>query len=104
MLSLSGHKFYGPKGIGALYMRRGTHISPLLHGGGHERGRRSGTENVTGIVGLGRAAELALAEMETEIPRQTKLRNTLIAGILASIPQAPSQATAIAVCPTMPAL
>lgn len=88
MLSLSGHKLYGPKGVGALYIRRGLHVSPLIHGGGHERGRRSGTENVPGIVGLGRAAELALAEMETESPRLAALRDRLIDGILTGIPDA----------------
>jgi cysteine desulfurase len=88
MLSLSGHKFSAPKGIGALYVRHGTHISPIIHGGGHERNRRSGTENVPGIVGLGRAAELALAEMETESRRQTTLRDKLIDGILATVPDA----------------
>jgi len=86
MLSLSGHKLYGPKGVGALYIRRGVRIKPLLYGGGHERGLRSGTENVPGIVGLGRAAELALAEMETEAPRQAILRDKLIDGLVARIP------------------
>lgn len=88
MLSLSGHKFYGPKGVGALYVRAGVHISPIIHGGGHERGRRSGTENVPGIVGLGRAAELALVEMETEGPRQATLRDKLLDGLLERIPDA----------------
>ncbi len=86
MLSLSGHKFYGPKGVGALYIRRGVHITPLIHGGGHERGRRSGTENVPGIVGMGRAAELARYEMVREMERQAKLRDRLLEGILARIP------------------
>lgn len=88
MLSISGHKFYGPKGVGALFLRRGVHISPLIHGGGHERGRRSGTENVPGIVGLGRAAELALAEMPTEAARQAILRDKLLDGVLSSVPDA----------------
>lgn len=86
MLSLSGHKLYGPKGIGALYIRRGVRIKPLIHGGGHERGMRSGTENVPGMVGLGRAAELALAEMETEAARQAALRDKLMDGLVARIP------------------
>ncbi len=86
MLSLSGHKLYGPKGVGALYIRRGVRIKPQIFGGGHERGMRSGTENVPGIVGLGRAAELAVAEMSTEAPRQALLRDKLLDGILARIP------------------
>lgn len=86
MLSLSGHKLYGPKGVGALFIRRGVRITPLIFGGGHERGMRSGTENVPGIVGLGRAAELALAEMETEATRQAALRDKLLDGVLARIP------------------
>lgn len=87
MLSLSGHKLYGPKGVGALFIRRGVRIKPLIYGGGHERGMRSGTENVPGIVGLGRAAELAMAEMETEASRQAHLRDRLLDGLLARIPE-----------------
>ena len=60
LLSLSAHKFYGPKGVGALFVRKGVQIEPLLYGSRGERGRRAGTENVSGIVGLGKAAELAL--------------------------------------------
>jgi len=86
MLSLSGHKLYGPKGIGALYIRRGVRVRPLIYGGGHERGMRSGTENVPGIVGLGRAAELALAEMGSESVRQAALRDKLLDGLVARIP------------------
>ncbi len=86
LLSLSAHKIYGPKGVGALYVRQGTPLDPLLHGGHHERNRRAGTENVAGIVGLGRAAELALAEMEEEAARLTALRERLWEGIAASIP------------------
>jgi cysteine desulfurase len=86
MLSLSGHKLYGPKGVGALYVRKGVRPKPILHGGGHERGLRSGTENVPGMVGLGRAAELALAEMATEAPRQATLRDRLLDGIVTRVP------------------
>ena len=86
MLSLSGHKLYGPKGVGALYIRRGVRIKPQIYGGGHERGLRAGTENVPGIVGLGRAAELAMAEMESEAVRQTRLREKLLDGLTARMP------------------
>ena len=64
MLSLSAHKFYGPKGVGALYIKKGTRIKPFMHGGGQERRRRASTENVPGIVGLGKAAEIVMAERE----------------------------------------
>ncbi len=82
MLSLSGHKLHGPKGIGALYLRKGTKFNPLIHGGPQERRRRGGTENVPGIVGLGKAAELALAHMEDEKSRVGALRDRLERGIL----------------------
>lgn len=85
LLSLSAHKLYGPKGVGALYVRKGTRLDPLLHGGHHERNRRAGTENVAGIVGLGRAVELALAEMEEEAGRLATLRDQLWEGIAANI-------------------
>lgn len=85
LLSLSAHKFYGPKGVGAIYIRKGTRLSPIIHGGGQERGRRSGTQNVAGIVGLGRAAELAKKEMAAEAERQEALRDKLIGGILDTI-------------------
>ncbi|MGD0997028.1 MAG: cysteine desulfurase family protein [Thermoleophilia bacterium] len=85
LLSLSGHKLYGPKGIGALYIRRGTRVAPLLHGGGHERRLRSGTENVPGIVGLGAALTFAVAELPTQGPRLAALRDRLAEGLLASI-------------------
>ena len=81
LLAMSGHKFYGPKGVGALYIRKGTRINPLLFGGGQERRRRSGTENVSGIVGLGLAAELAGKELQEEGERLTLLRNYLIDGL-----------------------
>jgi cysteine desulfurase len=85
LLSLSAHKFYGPKGVGALYIRRGIEIAPFLHGGEQERRRRAGTENVPGIVGLGRAIELAGQEMDKEADRLTCLRDKLIKGILERI-------------------
>jgi cysteine desulfurase len=85
LLSLSAHKLYGPKGVGALYVRKGTRLDPLLHGGHHERNRRAGTENVAGIVGLGRAVELALAEMEEEAGRLATLRGQLWEGIAANV-------------------
>jgi cysteine desulfurase len=82
MLSLSGHKLHGPKGIGALYLRKGTKFSSLIRGGPQERRRRGGTENVPGIVGLGKAAELALSHMEQEQARVRALRDRLERGIL----------------------
>ena len=83
LLSLSGHKRYGPKGVGALYVRTGTPLVPLQRGGGHERGRRGGTENVPGIVGLGEALRIAGLEMEGEAERLGALRDRLLAGALA---------------------
>lgn len=82
LLSLSAHKFYGPKGVGALYIRKGTKIAPAIHGGGQEKGRRSGTENVPGIVGMGKAAELAQYNIAEEPQRLVFLRDYLIQGIL----------------------
>ena len=87
-LTISGHKFGAPKGIGALFIRRGTHIEPLMHGGTQDRGRRPGTENVAAAVGLARAAELTLAECEAHCAHLRKLRERLEAGILAKIPDA----------------
>ena len=81
LLSISGHKFYGPKGIGALYVRKGVKLASLMHGGGQERRRRAGTENVPGIVGLGRAAEIASHEMSKEAERLACLRDKLIKGL-----------------------
>lgn len=78
LLSASGHKIYGPKGVGFLYRRKGVKLEPLLHGGGHEDGLRSGTENVPGIAGLGRAVELVYEEMEEERSRQRALRDRII--------------------------
>jgi cysteine desulfurase len=86
LLSLSAHKLYGPKGVGALFVRKGVRIAPLIHGGGHERGRRSSTENVPGIVGLGEACRLAAEEMEWEIEHTSGLRDRLIEGMLAKVP------------------
>jgi cysteine desulfurase len=88
LLSLSGHKFYGPKGVGALYIRSGIKPAPLLHGGGQERTWRSGTENVPGIVGLGLAAEMALTTMPERISHVNGLAQHLIQRILQEIPQA----------------
>jgi cysteine desulfurase len=85
LLSISAHKLYGPKGVGALYIRKGTKLAPFIHGGSQEGGRRASTENVPGIVGFGRAAELAGQEMDGEIPRLTGLRDRLIKGILGGI-------------------
>jgi cysteine desulfurase len=81
LLSISAHKFYGPKGAGALYIRRGTKIDPLLFGGSHENERRAGTENVAGIVGMAKAAELAVAKMGAEQLRLFGLCEKLAAGI-----------------------
>jgi cysteine desulfurase len=86
LLSLSAHKLYGPKGVGALFVRKGVRIAPLIHGGGHERGRRSSTENVPGIVGLGEAARLAGQDMEWEIQHNSELRDRLITGVLGTVP------------------
>ena len=77
LLSLSAHKIHGPKGVGALYVRKGTRLSKLLYGGHHERDRRAGTENVPGIVGLGRAAELARTQLDQRISRMRELRDYL---------------------------
>ena len=86
LLSISAHKFYGPKGIGALYVRHGTHIESLIHGGEQERGLRAGTENVPGIVGLGTAIEIARKDLDQNAARTTLLRDRLIDRILAEIP------------------
>lgn len=81
MLSLSAHKFHGPKGVGLLYVRKGIKLTPMLHGGGHELGRRSGTENVPGIVGLGAAAKLAFEERHEVTQRMHAYRNRLIEAV-----------------------
>ncbi len=87
LLSVSGHKFYGPKGIGALWVRRGARLVPVMTGGGQERNRRAGTENVPGMVGLGVAATLARQRLAEEGRRQTALRDRLEAGIVAAVPR-----------------
>ena len=86
LLSVSGHKLHGPKGVGLLYVRKGTRLAPLLLGGHQEGGRRAGTENVPGIVGLGKACELARQRMKEENGRVKELRDRLEAGLLASTP------------------
>ncbi len=88
LLSISGHKFGAPKGFGALYIRRGTVIEPLLHGGSQDRGRRPGTENVAAAVGLARAAELAVEERAAECAKLRGMRDSLEAAILAKVPDA----------------
>ena len=82
LLSLAAHKFYGPKGVGALFLRRGVRIKQHLHGGAQERGLRPGTENVPGIVGMGKAIEIAIATMREEAEKERALRDKLIAGLL----------------------
>lgn len=86
MLSLSAHKFYGPKGVGALYVRRGTPFVPLIAGGGQEREHRSGTENIPGIVGFSEALRLAEEERTTQLPHIIHLRDHLISGLQRALP------------------
>ncbi|MBR4067868.1 MAG: cysteine desulfurase NifS [Clostridia bacterium] len=87
MLSMSGHKFHGPKGIGALYVRKGIRMSNLIHGGAQERGFRAGTENLPAIVGIGKAIELAVAELPEYTEKMTALRDRLIDGLTERIPE-----------------
>jgi cysteine desulfurase len=87
LLSISAHKIYGPKGVGALYVRAGTPLEPQFHGGHHERDRRPGTENVPGIVGLGKAAELAKQHLGAEARRLADLRDRLEELLLTKVPQ-----------------
>ncbi|MGD0027928.1 MAG: cysteine desulfurase family protein [Candidatus Bathyarchaeia archaeon] len=86
LLSLSSNDMYGPKGVGALYVKDGIRVEPILHGGGQERGVRSGTENLPGIVGFGKAAEIAGKEMQTESARLATLRDKMIKGLLDPVP------------------
>jgi cysteine desulfurase len=88
LLSLSSNDLYGPRGVGALYVKTGTRIQPIMLGGGQERGIRSGTENVAGIVGMGTAAEGAQREMPLDAARLTRLRDRLIHGLIDNIPEA----------------
>jgi cysteine desulfurase len=86
LLSLSAHKFYGPKGVGALYIKKGVRIENLIHGGGQERKRRAGTENIAGIVGLGKAIEFATADIPGHNAKIKAMRDRLIKGVLEKIP------------------
>jgi cysteine desulfurase len=92
LVSVSGHKFYAPKGVGALFIKSGTHLRQLLYGGHHQRGFRPGTENVAGIVGLGKAAELARLSLEKDAARISRLRDALEQGILARVPDCSANA------------
>ncbi|HOI71484.1 MAG TPA: cysteine desulfurase NifS [Methanobacterium sp.] len=87
MLSLSAHKLYGPKGIGALYVKRGVRLEPILHGGGHEKGIRPGTENVAGIVGLGKACQIAKENLEETEQYVTSIRDEIIEKVLSEVEQ-----------------
>lgn len=86
MLSLSAHKFHGPKGVGVLYIRNGVKIDNLIHGGGQERGKRAATENLAGIAGLAKALEIAVNDLDANVSKMTKLRDKLIDGIQERIP------------------
>jgi len=88
LLSMAGHKFYGPKGVGAMVIKRRVKIENLIHGGGQEKGKRASTENTPGIVGLGKAIEMAISELPEERARLTKLRDRLTAGLMEKIPYA----------------
>jgi len=86
LLSVSAHKIHGPKGVGALYVRRGTRMQPILHGGAQERSRRAGTENVPGAVGLAAATALLLRDQEAAAKRMADLRDRLEQGLMAAVP------------------
>ena len=87
LLSLSSHKINGPKGVGALYIKKGTRVVPLIHGGGQEKGIRSGTENVPGIVGFGKACELAVENLDEHYKKQIAIRDELIEKVLDTVPE-----------------
>ncbi|HID06174.1 MAG TPA: aminotransferase class V-fold PLP-dependent enzyme, partial [Armatimonadetes bacterium] len=87
LLSISAHKFYGPKGVGALFIRKGVRIDPLVHGGHHELNKRAGTENVAGIIGLAKALSIAHESMDEEWKREKHLRDKLERGIIERIPE-----------------
>jgi len=87
MLTLSSNDIYGPRGVGALYLKKGVRVNPIIIGGGQERGFRSGSENIPGIVGFGKAAEIMKAEINEEAARLEVLRDKLIKGILETIPK-----------------
>jgi cysteine desulfurase len=101
LLSVSAHKIGGPKGVGALFVRRGTKLEPLIHGGGHERGLRGGTEDVAGAVGFALAAELAAAEMEGEVARLGSLRDHLQSALLDGVPDLLVNGAAVERVPTI---
>ncbi len=86
LLAFSGHKFHGPKGVGALYVRKGVRLRPMIYGGGHERGLRSSTENVAGLVGMGKAIELGVTEMPEAVPKMAAIRDKIIDGVLHAVP------------------
>jgi len=86
LLAFSGHKFHGPKGVGALYVRKGVRLRPMIYGGGHERGLRSSTENVAGLVGMGKAIELGVTEMPEAVPKMAAIRDRIIDGVLHAVP------------------
>ena len=88
LLSLSSHKINGPKGVGAIYIRKGTRVVPLIHGGGQEKGIRAGTENVPGIVGFGKACELAVSQLDEHYEKLSSIRDELIEKVLTTIPEA----------------
>ena len=87
LLSLSSHKINGPKGVGAIYIKKGTNLVPLIHGGGQERGIRAGTENVAGIVGFGKACELAASQLDEHYVKLSSIRDELIEKVLSTIPE-----------------